>query len=429
MKDHSERIAALSPLQRRMLELRLKKKTPEQPEAAASPGPAASPPGEAWEASAPPAYEPRGGGVKFSLFFFNTDESQALEHKYRFLLEAAQFADAHGFEAVWTPERHFHQFGGLYPAPSVLGAALAAKTERLQVRAGSVVLPLHNPIRVAEEWSVLDNLSNGRVAVSFASGWVPDDFVLAAEPYEDRRQVMFRDIETVRRLWRGEAVPASVAGGRRVEVKIFPKPVQRELPIWIASSGSPSTWVKAGEIGANVLTALLGFSLEEIAENVKLYREALARHGHDPRSGQVTLMLHTFVWDDPRAVREKVKGPLSDYLLTHLRIYENESLLKSLGVGAGAGQFTDDDKQALAEFAFERYFNTSGLFGVPETCLPLVRRLSAIGVDEIGCLIDFGVDERSVLESLVHLNALRELCGVEAVGGDEPVAAGLQGVG
>ena len=68
-----------------------------------------------------------------------------------------------GFKAVWTPERHFHAFGGLYPNPAVTSAAVAAITTRVRVRAGSVVLPLHNPIRVAEEWAVVDNLSQGRV--------------------------------------------------------------------------------------------------------------------------------------------------------------------------------------------------------------------------------------------------------------------------
>ena len=61
-----------------------------------------------------------------------------------------------------------HRFGGLYPNPSVAGAALAAITERVDIRAGSCVLPLHDPIRVAEEWSLVDNLSNGRVGISFA---------------------------------------------------------------------------------------------------------------------------------------------------------------------------------------------------------------------------------------------------------------------
>ena len=108
--------------------------------------------------------------MPFSLFFFSANEAEFAQVKYKLLIEAAKFADEHQFSAVWLPERHFHAFGGLYPNPSTLAAALAMVTERIRLRAGSVVWPLHHPIRVAEEWSVVDNLSNGRVDLSFATG-------------------------------------------------------------------------------------------------------------------------------------------------------------------------------------------------------------------------------------------------------------------
>lgn len=98
----------------------------------------------------------------FSLFYFSTVDELLDANKYRLYLEGAKFADRHGLSAIWTPERHFHESGGLYPNPSVLSAALATITERIQLRAGSVVLPLHHYPRVVEEWSVVDNLSNGR---------------------------------------------------------------------------------------------------------------------------------------------------------------------------------------------------------------------------------------------------------------------------
>ena len=82
-----------------------------------------------------------------------------------------KFADEHGFHAIWLPERHFNQFGGLFPNPSVIGAALAMVTRNIQIRSGSIVAPLHHPVRIAEEWAVVDQLSGGRVGLSFASGW------------------------------------------------------------------------------------------------------------------------------------------------------------------------------------------------------------------------------------------------------------------
>src|SRR5277367_6914998 len=123
---------------------------------------------------------------QLSLFFFSADSAEQPSGKYRMLLESAKFADEHGFAAVWTPERHFQRFGGLYGSASVTGAALAVITKHISIRAGSVVLPLQNPLREAEEWSMIDNLSNGRVAIAAASGWHVNDFVLAPGNYRDR---------------------------------------------------------------------------------------------------------------------------------------------------------------------------------------------------------------------------------------------------
>ena len=140
---------------------------------------------------------------------------------------AARVADAHGFNAVWTPERHFHAFGGPYPNPSVTGAAIAAVTHKVEIRAGSCVVPLHHPARVAEEWSVIDNLSNGRVGISFASGWMPEDFLLRPENAPPLLAVggEARGADELRQFPRGEAahrvhlpealLPVDEAQGRR----------------------------------------------------------------------------------------------------------------------------------------------------------------------------------------------------------------------
>ncbi|MGO4427050.1 LLM class flavin-dependent oxidoreductase, partial [Streptomyces sp. MCAF7] len=96
-------------------------------------------------------------GCDFSLYFFGDYPEDAERDKYALIMAAAEFADQHGFHALWFPERHFNSFGALFPNPSVLAAALAGRTSRIRLHAGSVVLPLHHPVRVAEEWSVVDN--------------------------------------------------------------------------------------------------------------------------------------------------------------------------------------------------------------------------------------------------------------------------------
>ena len=353
--------------------------------------------------------------IDFSLFYFASDESSSDAQKYRLLLEGAKFADENGFAAVWTPERHFHAFGGLYPNPSVTSAAVAAITNRIQIRAGSVVIPLHNPIRVAEEWAVVDNLSNGRVAISFASGWQINDFILAPDNYASRKQIMLEQIELVRKLWRGEVVSFRNSNGQDVPLRILPRPIQRELPIWITASGHPDTFKLAGELGANVLTHLLGQSVSELADKLALYRSAWKEHGHSG-PGHVTLMLHTFVGEDDDAVREIVRAPFTAYLRSSIDLIKNDpwafGTFKRPANGATQtgkpAKFTEEELDAMSKHAFGRYFETSGLFGSVQRCQQMIEKLRALGVDEIGCLIDFGVPAGTVLSSLQHLASLRD---------------------
>src|SRR5262249_63659 len=158
--------------------------------------------------------------VEFSLYYFGNYDKTSHADYYKLLFDSARYADQHGFTALWMPERHFHSFGGFSPNPSVLAAAFARETEQIRIRAGSVVIPLHNPIRVAEEWAMVDNLSNGRVGISFASGWRPDDFVFAPAAYESRHDEMFRGIELVRRLWEGESLEVPGGAGKSVTIEL-----------------------------------------------------------------------------------------------------------------------------------------------------------------------------------------------------------------
>ena len=376
---------------------------------------APAPPAPVQPVAPPPLAVPEGDGegIRFSLFFFSGNEAMFPEYKYQLIVEGAKFADRNGFTAIWTPERHFHSFGGLYPNPSVLSAALAMVTERLHIRAGSVVLPLHDPIRVAEEWSIVDNLSRGRAGLAFASGFHPNDFVFSPASYPDRRALMFDRIETVRRLWRGEAVTVKGGAGNDIEVEIFPKPVSPELPVWITCANTPATFEDTARIGANVLTSLIGLTPEVLADRIALYRDSRAKAGLDPRQGQVAVMLHTFVGDDLAAVKEKVRAPFCDYLRSHTELLT--SLARSLHHSFDEGSFAKEDLEELLMMEFERYFASGSLLGTPESCLAMVHRLRAIGVDEVCCLLDFGVDVPSVMDSLRHLATLRRLAAREAV--------------
>jgi natural product biosynthesis luciferase-like monooxygenase protein len=346
--------------------------------------------------------------MEFSLFYF-ADDADAEGDRYRLMMTGAAFADAHGFAAVWTPERHFHRFGGLFPNPSVTSAAIAAITSRVDVRAGSVVLPLHHPLRLAEEWAVVDNLSGGRTGLSLASGWHPGDFVLSPQSYDDRRQRTIDGIDTLRRLWRGEPYD----DGTGTAYRIFPRPVQAEPRLWLTSSGSIETFEAAGKAGVGVLTHLLGHSLPDLAGKVASYRAAYAASGR-PGRGHVVLMMHTYLDEDLDAADRRAREPLLRYLMSSLelgvRAPGGPAATPSTG-GPPPGRMTEARARLAVAGACDRYLRQDGLFGSVADAGGTVRRIAAADVDEVACLIDFGVPVDAVLRGLDRLAELREAAG------------------
>jgi natural product biosynthesis luciferase-like monooxygenase protein len=339
---------------------------------------------------------------EFSVMFFSDNSQVATGNKYEFVIETAKFADAHGFTGIWTPERHFHPFGGIYSSPATLMAALATITERIRLRAGSVVGPLQDPVRIAEAWSVVDNLSQGRVDVAFASGWNPNDFVLDPDAYPNLREVWLERIPQVQRLWRGESIERVNGKGETVRVRIYPEPQQKELPVWLTASRRIETFIDAGERGYHVLTMLQGSTLAQLAEKIRRYREARQRAGFDPAAGKITLMLHTFVHQDQDYARRLVRLPFLEYIRSSLDTHKTAL--------PGGDLIKGEDLDKMVEFSYERYCREASLIGDPWGCLAMVDKCREIGVDEIACLLDFGADPASVLESLSYLEELRSLC-------------------
>ncbi len=350
--------------------------------------------------------------MDFNLFYWGNDDGPGPQ-KYHLLLEGAKFADRHGFNAVWTPERHFHAFGGPYPNPSVTGAAVAAVTQNIGVRSGSCVAPLHHPARIAEEWAVIDNLTAGRAGIGFASGWQPDDFILRPENTPPaNKPALFETIETVRKLWRGEEVAFPRRDGGEHSVLTQPRPVSKELPVWVTTAGNPETWREAGSIGASVLTHLLGQSIDEVAGKIRIYHDALRTAGHDPADFKVTLMLHSYLAETREEARQVAREPMKDYLRSAAGLIKQyawafPAFKKPEGVKnpfeMDLGMLSEEELEAILDFAFERYFEDSGLFGTIQDACQRVEQLKRIGVDEIACLIDYGIAPDVVLEGLKPL--------------------------
>ncbi|MEV5982166.1 MupA/Atu3671 family FMN-dependent luciferase-like monooxygenase [Streptomyces sp. NPDC052114] len=342
----------------------------------------------------------------FSLYFFGDYPGPDSALAYQHLLQAAEYADEHGFHALWLPERHFHSFGALFPNPSVLAASLATRTSRIRLHAGSVVLPLHHPVRVAEEWAVVDNLSGGRVGLGFASGWHSTDFVLAPENYGRQRDIMYEHLDTFRRLWAGRPVTMASGDGGPVEVSLRPRPVQGDdVPLFTAVLSNPESYERAARAGLGIVTNLMTQSVEDLAANIARYRAARAAHGLDPAAGRVVVLVHTYLGPDAARAREEARKPFCDYLRSSIDLFDNAA--NSLGIDVDLRTTHPDDLDYVLGLAYDRYCATRALIGSAADVRPVLDSLTAAGADEIGCFIDFGVAPDRMLGGLPELDRLR----------------------
>nr|AKC92644.1 putative luciferase-like monooxygenase [Amycolatopsis sp. SANK 60206] len=331
-------------------------------------------------------------GRTLGLYFFSALQKESDDAAaYGLMLDAAQSADAGGLDFVWVPERHFTPFGGGHPNPAVLAAAIAVVTNRVRIRAGSVVLPLHDPLRVAEEWAVVDNLSYGRAEISSATGWSPRDFVLAPDAYEVRAARADENFGIVQQLWNGGEVSREGPDGTEYRVRTYPRPVQPVLPRWITASGNPATFRRAGEVGAGLLSSYGLFPPEELAERIDLYRRTFAERQGGP--GRVCLMVHAAIAESGAEIRRLAQDPLRRYLSAYL---------------AQQDAATDPAvaKRRL-DIAVHRYLHGRSLIGDSAEAVEVLTGIFETGADEVACLVDFGLPRESVLGTVAELAALR----------------------
>lgn len=338
--------------------------------------------------------------MDFSIMFFSGGANDDLAAgRYGQIQQAARLADQAGLKRIWLPERHFVQFGALHPNPALLAAHLSGMTSTIRLAAGSVVAPLHDPIRIAEEWSMVDNLSGGRVDVALASGWLRSDFVLAPECYATRKSEFRKRVRQVRELWSGASLARQVEG-RSHSVAIRPAPLQPSLPLWITAARSIDTFRYAGSVGANVLTYLVDLGFEGLEPAIAAYRKAREDNGYEPDEGVVTVMVHCCLGDDSAEVRRAVAGPYRKYL------FDNRELMLQLDRPADA----IDDKTfgEMADIQFERVFENLSLIGSFAAAHRTLDRLAAIGIGEVACLIDFVEKDSMTINAVTDIASLRQ---------------------
>jgi alkanesulfonate monooxygenase SsuD/methylene tetrahydromethanopterin reductase-like flavin-dependent oxidoreductase (luciferase family) len=199
------------------------------------------------------------------------------------ILKEAVYAEEVGLHSAWIGEHHFGTLGVL-SCPDLVLANIAARTKRIRLAPAVTVLPLHHPIRVAEQWATLDVLSGGRVDFAAGRGYDRREYLPFNASFDNNQELFAEGMEVVRNLWSSDS-PVSHHGKYYVidNLSITPKPIQRPIPAYVASFSKPSIELAAklgcGLIVAPFAAAMSFGGLEQVAE---LYQASCARHGRTP---------------------------------------------------------------------------------------------------------------------------------------------------
>ena len=193
--------------------------------------------------------------------------------RYRAALDLARYAEESGHDAVNLSEHHGSEDGYL-PSPLIAASAIAAVTSRIPISVWAVIAPLYDPVRLAEDMSVLDHLSSGRVSYTFGLGYRPAEYALHSRAWRGRGARLEAQLETMLAAWRGEPVGEDPVDGSP-RLSATPEPFSRPHPLIFLGGGAPAAR-RAGRLGMHYQPQLDDPMLRT------LYREECAANGHEP---------------------------------------------------------------------------------------------------------------------------------------------------
>lgn len=217
--------------------------------------------------------------------------------RLRDLLETIELADQVGLDVFGLGEHHRPDF--VASAPAVILGAAAARTRNIRLTSAVTVLSSDDPVRVFQDFATLDLLSNGRAEIMAGRGSFIESFPLFGYDLDDYHDLFAEKLELLLKLRASERV--SWQGVHRPAIQdlgVYPRPLQPELPIWVAVGGTPESVIRAGTLGLPMALAIIGGQPERFAPLAQLYREAGRRAGHDPAQLKLSINSHGFVGDD-----------------------------------------------------------------------------------------------------------------------------------
>ncbi|WEX86033.1 LLM class flavin-dependent oxidoreductase [Sinorhizobium garamanticum] len=229
------------------------------------------------------------------------------------LLEEIELADQVGLDVFGLGEHHRPDYAA--SAPAVILAAAASRTAKIRLSSAVTVLSSDDPVRVFQQFSTLDLLSNGRAEIMAGRGSFIESFPLFGQSLDDYDQLFSEKLdlllairETEKVTWSGELRPPIDDRG------VYPRPLQNPLPLWIAVGGTPQSVARAGALGLPMALAIIGGEPRRFAPLFDLYREAARRAGQDIAKLKTSINVHGFIADTTEKAADQFYGPQGEVM-------------------------------------------------------------------------------------------------------------------
>jgi probable F420-dependent oxidoreductase len=295
--------------------------------------------------------------------------------------DQATLAESLGFCTLWAHEHHSERM--MYPDPLMALAALAPVTRSIGLGTNMLLLPIHHPLRVAQEAAMLDVLSNGRLRLGVANGYSERDLRAFGTPGQHRGKRLEEGLSLIRRLWQGESVTQRGEGFDLQDFELFPLPVQRPRPPIYVGGHALSAIDRAARLGDEYLISTTQ-KIGEIPALVKTYHEALNADGRAPRKPALNRIVCVV---DSAAKKREAESFFARALLGLYDAWGHESVT---GLG--------DSERALRVLCDDHF-----IIGEPGECIEQIRRYEAIGIGHIACLMNFGAPDLELVERSMRL--------------------------
>jgi len=293
----------------------------------------------------------------------------------------AALAESLGFQTLWAHEHHSERM--MYPDPLMALAALAPVTRRIGLGTNMLLLPIHHPLRVAQEAAMLDVLCDGRLRLGVANGYSERDMRAFGMLGKHRGRHLEEGLSLIRRLWHGERVTARGENFELQDFELFPLPIQRPNPPIYVGGHAPVAIDRAARLGDEYLISTTQ-KIGEIPALVTAYLDALAAHGKSAR--KPTLNRIVCVVDS--AARKK-----------DAEVFYARALL---GLYDSWGHESVTSLHA-SERELRRVCDDHFIIGEPGECIERIRQYETLGIGHIACLMNFGGADLDLVESSMRL--------------------------